>query len=288
MNLVSVFYDLLGRDKIAEAPARHRERFGKTVDYHRSLAHALNRGDRNVAYVAVSKLGVNFVRNYHKVVFYDNGYEFFDFFAGHYRARGVVRERENQDFRPVGDCRFEPLGRKRKALFGDERNFARFTAHKRNVGGVADVAGRGNKHFVTGSYERTERHIDSLARADRGNDFVFGGVVEVEAIFKVRRNFATELDKSGVRSIRRFAVLNGLDRGFADFPRRDEIGFAHAQRNAVFHFGGYVEKFSYSADGHSHDAGIQFFFVIHGCTTSLSSSSDSNTTPSVLYFLRIK
>jgi len=82
--------------------------------------------------------------------------------------------------------------------------------------------------------------------------------------------------------------LNGLYGGVADFPRGDEIGFAHAQRNTVVKLGRDVEKAPYTAFRQVFYALIYKSVVVHGCTISLLVSGLSMTTPSILYFLRIK
>jgi hypothetical protein len=71
------------------------------------------------------------------------------------------------------------------------------------------------------------------------------------------------LDKSRIGGVARYPVLYGFDCSFAADLGRDEIRFAHSERNTVGHRRRDVEVFSDAGGLHFVSDFTEIFFVIH-------------------------
>ena len=80
---------------------------------------------------------------------------------------------------------------------------------------------------------------------------------------KIIGNFVTQLGKSGVGGVIRFALLQRADTCFTDVPRGDEVRLTDRQRNGIRHFGEQIKEFADSGRLDLLDAFGKNGFIIH-------------------------
>ena len=236
---------------------------------------------------AVGEFGIDLVRNDQKVVFFEDGYDFFELFARHDAARRVVGIGEHERLGFGGDRRLERFGREYESVFLHAAHGNGRSARKKHAGQVGHISGVGNQNFVARLADGAQDEVDALARADRHDD-VLGGIFGGKALRHISGDKLAQGGQPAVARVLGVSALDALDRRVADVPRRYKIRLAHAEGDGVLHLRHDVEKLADAARLEVFRAFIDKTF--HACTEILRSLSSSAPVivPSILYFLRMK
>ena len=234
---------------------------------------------------AVAQLGVDFVADHDQIMTDDNLRQLFQLLAAHHRAGGVVGIGQDDALGARRNGRIHRLRGEGEGvgLVGGHGHGA--TAGKDNAGGVADVAGLRDEDFIAGVGNQPQAEVDALACAHGNQNFVFGVVLKLEAVFHIARDFLAQRGQAPVAGVLRFAVQQAVDGRVADVVGGYKVRLAHAQRNGAGHGGGHVKKLADAAFGHGGNFRVHVAvgFKAHAVTTSLLSSSLlSKMTPSDL------
>ena len=207
--------------------------------------HSGQRRDADVA-LLVAELAVNFVRDYEQVVLEYHGDELFEVGALHYRARRVVRVRDEQGLR-LGRYRgLELLRLKAELRLRGELYRHRHAVCEPDARLVGDVARLGIDDLVAGVQRRAECDVYRLAAANREDYLVLRVVNEAVLAVHVVRDLVAQLGQTGVRGVEGAPFLKRVDAFFADVPRSVEVRLADAERDDVGYLVRDVEQPAYA------------------------------------------
>ena len=226
--------NVCGTASIADAEARHRVSFGKTVQENGAFPHSRNRGDGRVVAVE-SQLGINFVGN-DEHVFFDG--ELGDLFEQFPRrgAAGRIRREVNQKslysglpgFAKGFDCDGEFVFR--LCFHGDGFRVAKF-----NRRAIRNVARLVVDDFVARIENCAQHGIECFGNADRRDNFRFRIVFRTVIGGDVFGNFFAQRNQTAVVRVTGVPAFKRGNCGVANMKRRNEIRFADPERNRVFH-----------------------------------------------------
>ena len=155
--------------------------------------------------------------------------------ALHDCARGIVRERQNEHLRFVGDRRAQIVRFQTEVVLVLGVDNDRYAACHDGQRFVADERGLGNDDLVASFHQRAEREVDRLAAADGDERLCLRFICNAKASFVVFGDFFQQVCKAAVGRIPCSALLQTADALVADVPRRLEVGLADAQRDHVLH-----------------------------------------------------
>ena len=152
----------------------------------------------------------------------------------------------------------------------------RHTAGQGGDGLVAHKAGLRDDDLVPGLHQRADAHINGFAAAHRDEHLVQRVVVQAHAALQILCHLGAQLLQACIGGVAGAAMLQTLDAGFAHGPWRFEVRLAHAQTDALGHFGSQIEKFADAGGAHGLSGRRDQFIVVHHSTVhSLSSISSS-------------
>ena len=101
-------------------------------------------------------------------------------------------------------------------------------------------------------------------------------VVQAHAAFQILCHLGAQLLQACVGGVAGAAMLQTLNAGFAHGPWRFKVRLAHAQTDALGHFGSQIEKFADAGGAHGLSGRRDQLIVVHHSTVhSLSSISSS-------------
>ena len=152
----------------------------------------------------------------------------------------------------------------------------RHTAGQGGDGLVAHKAGLRDDDLVPGLHQRADAHINGFASAHRDEHLVQRVVVQAHAALQILCHLGAQLLQACVGGVAGAAMLQTLNAGFAHGPWRFKVRLAHAQTDALGHFGSQIEKFADAGGAHGLSGRRDQFIVVHHSTVhSLSSISSS-------------
>ena len=227
--------------RVADAPAGHGKRLGKSVQENRALLHAGQARDARVNALE-RQLGINFVAQHDQIFFHRELRDGFDLRAVAGAAGGIARQIEHQNFAARLPRGAERIHGEREAVLGERRHGHGNAVRERDARRIADVARLMIHHLVAGIDERAAGEVEALADADGDDDFVFRRVADVEVFLHVAADGAAQFEEAEVGRVMRLAFFERVDAGLADVPGRVEIRFADAERDGVLHLGDDVKK----------------------------------------------
>lgn len=268
VDLVNDVDDGLGSADIAQSPARHCEGFGEAADDDGALSHAFERGDGAELDAVVDQLAVDLVRENDKVVFEDDGGEFFEVALLHDRAGGVVGECDEYGFGAGGDRLLDLLHIELELVLDVALDADGRRSGEGDEGGVAHKARFGNEHLVAGGAHRSERGVESLGRADGDDDLACGIVAHADETVKIFAYRLAQFHETGVGCVLSLAFEDAVDRRLAERAGGDEVGFADAQGDAVLSGGCDLEELSDAGRLHISCDGVKDALIIYHISTS--------------------
>ena len=260
---------------VAQPPAGHGVALGKAVDHHRPLPHPGQGGDGHVP-GPVGQLGVDLVRQDDDAGAPQHLGHGLQILPGHHRAGGVVGVGHDEQLGAGGDGLPQRLGGQAELVLGLAGQVDRHAPRQGGDGVVADKAGLGDDDLVPRGHQGADAHVDGLAAPHRDQDLPHGVVAQVHPALQVAGDLDPQLLQAGVGGVLGVAHLQRFDACLPDGPGGLEIGLAHAQADALGHFGGQVEKFADAGRTHGRRGRRDQLIVIHHSTIhSLSSISSS-------------
>ena len=234
--------------------------------------------------VAVVQLGVDFIRENHDVGIPQHLGNGLQVLPLHHRAGGVAGEGHDEQLGLGGDGRLQLGGGEAELVFRLQRHRHRHAAGEGGDGLIAHKAGLGDDDLVAGGHQAADAHVNGLAAAHRDQDLAQRVVGKAEPPVHIGGDLLPQLLHTGVGGVAGLALLQALDARVPDAPGGLEVRLAHAQADAVVHFGGDVEKFTDARGPHfGGRRGNQTAVIHHSVAHSLSSgSSSAYITPSFL------
>jgi hypothetical protein len=219
---------------VADAPAGHRERLGKTVQKNRAFLHAGQARDADV-FAFKREFGINFVAEDEQIFFDGELRDGFELRAVAGAAGGIARQIQHEQLAaglPRGDQRFSG---EREIILGKRRHGNRLAVRERDARMITHVARLVKHHLVAGIDQCADSNINRFGHTDRDDDFVLGPVADVEIVFDVTIDGAAQFDEAKVRGVVRLAFFQRVNRRFANMPGRVKIRLADAERDHVLH-----------------------------------------------------
>ena len=184
---------------------------------------------------AVGQLGIDLVGKDKDILLDADLRDLLEIVTLHDRARGIVRERQNEHFRFVGDRRAQVVRSETEVILVFGVDDDRYAACHYGQRLVADERGLGNDDLVPSFHQRAEREVDRLAAAHGDERLRLRLICNAEAPFVVFRDFLQQVGKAAVGRVPCSALLQTADALVADMPRRLEIRLADTQRDHVLH-----------------------------------------------------
>ena len=201
--------------------------------------------------------------------------------ALHHAAGGVVGVGQNQQLGAGCDGVFQLFGPEAELVLRTGGNVHRHAAGEGGDRLVADEAGFRDDDLVPRLHQRADGKVDGLAAAHRDQDLVLLAVMQVKPAGQIVADLHPQLLHARVGGVAGAALLQGADGRVPHAPGRFEVRLAHAQRDALRHLGGQIEKLA--DPGRTHLLGRrrkQRIIIHHSTVHSLSSISSSwNSTP---------
>ena len=261
---------------IAQTPAGHGVSLGEAVHHDGALGHAGQGGNGNMRPQAVVQLGVDLIGEHHDVGAAQHLSYRFQILALHHRTGGVVGKRHDEQLCLGGDGCFQRIGTQAELVLLTAGHMHRHTAGQGGDGLVAHKAGLRDDDLVPGLHQRADAHINGFAAAHRDEHLVQRVVVQAHAALQILCHLGAQLLQACVGGVAGAAMLQTLNAGFAHGPWRFEVRLAHAQTDALGHFGSQIEKFADAGGAHGLSGRRDQFIVVHHSTVhSLSSISSS-------------
>ena len=221
--------DVLRGGEPADAPARHRVRFGNAVDDDRALLHLFaDLRDGEVLHAVVDELGVNFVGEHPDARLFADLADGADLRLGIHRARGVGRGVEDEHLRFGGDRLLEVVGRDFKVVFLVPLDEHAHAAADFDHLGVGEPVRRGDDDLVPLLDEREHRIEDGVLCA-RGYDDLRHIVVQPLLLLEFFGDLLAQGGKAGRGRILGAAVIERLFRRVDDMLRGIEVRLAGAE-----------------------------------------------------------
>ena len=197
-------------------------------------------------------------------------------FPLHHGTRGVVGERHDDQLGLGGNGRFESVCFEAELILLTAGHMDRYPAGQGGDGLVADKAGLRDDHLIPGLHNGADAHINGFAAAHGHQHLPQGVVVQVHPALQISADLRPQLFQTCVGGVAGAAMLQALDACFPHSPRCFEIRLAHAQTDALGHFGSQIEKFADAGGAHGLSGRRDQFIVVHHSTVhSLSSISSS-------------
>ena len=235
--------DLLRSARIAESPAGHGVALGKSVDQDRALAHAGQRCDGHMLRT-VGKFAVDLIRDNDDILLDAHLRDGLEVFLRHDGAGRIVREREHEKFRLLGDRVAKFLRRQAEFIFLLKRDLHRHALCQDDARLVTHVARLRDDDLIARADHGADCKIDRLAAAHRHEDLSLRLIQNAVVPVYIRTDLVAQLHKTRVRRIVRARFLEGVDALLADVPRRRKIRFADTQTDGALHLRDDVEKFA--------------------------------------------
>ncbi len=105
---------------------------------------------------------------------------------------------------------------------------------QRNAGRVADVARFVVDDFIAWIDERSQGDVERFAHSHRDQDLPPRIVPDAESRIEADRDGVAQSRQAQIGRVGGPASFEGVDGGFADVPRRDEIRLSHTEGNHVW------------------------------------------------------
>ncbi len=226
--------DLLGAAGIADAEARHGIGLGKSVQKDRALLHFGQRSDADV-FALECQLGIDFVGDNDEVMALNDVRNILQFRPAHRAAGGIGRKIQNHRLGFGRDRFFNRLSRDGKPVFRSARYRHSHSMRHRDAGRIAHVTWLMINDFVARIDNGAEGDIHRLADTDGDQNFAFVIVRDVEVFFEADADRLAQLGQSEVGGVARSSALQGVNGGFTNMPRGDEIRLADPQGDDVLH-----------------------------------------------------
>ena len=241
-----------GAAGVTDAEARHREGLRETVEEDRALAHARQRGDRDVI-AFEGELGVDLVGSDQQVLLDGELGDGLELGAIGGAAGRVGREVQDEQL-AAGLPGGAQGGRiERELVGGDGADRDGLGVAERDARSVAHVAGLVVEDLVAGVERRAQEDIERLGDADGPEDLGLGIVFRTVITGDVARDLLAELLGAAVVRVGSATLLKRSDRGLADMIRRDEVRLADAERDRVLHLGDDGEEIADARLGQGRD-----------------------------------
>jgi hypothetical protein len=254
MNLHHRFDQLRRTAGVTDAKASHRIGFGKPMQENRAFAHAGKAGDAGVL-AFEREFRINFVGQDQQIVTKDHVGNLQQIRARHCAASWIRREIQHDRFASWRDDGFDRLGGDGEIIFGFARNRDWNPIGECDARRITDVTRLVINNFVARITNSAQSNIERFADANCNNDLRLRIVGDVEILLDHRGDGFAQFRKAEIRSVSRAAVFERVNGRFANVPRRDEIGFAHAERNDALLALNDVEEF---ADARARDFANSF------------------------------
>ena len=219
---------------VADAEAGHGIGLGKTVQKNRALQHPGQGGDADVLPLE-GEFGIDLVSDHQQIVAPHDGGDLLQVGVGHGAAGRVGREIQHQRLAPGSDDLLDVLRANREAVFRLAGHSYGHAVRHGDAGRVTDVARFVINDLIARIDQRAERDIHGLAHADGDEDLVGWVVRQPEPPLQADGNGLAQFEQTEVGGVTGPALFQGKDGGFADVPRGDEIGFAHAKGDDILH-----------------------------------------------------
>ena len=178
MDLLDALHDRFRGEHVAEAPTGNRVRLAQAAAFDSAFEHPRERRNIRMAVGRIDNMFVNLVRNHVKVVFYRQGGDYREFFAGKdlpARVRGVAQH-ERLHARLLHGA-FQNVGIEAQ-IHGRKRHVNRSRPAENRVGGIILVKRRKKHDFIARIANRHHRGHHGLGTATRNDDFLLRVVAQ--------------------------------------------------------------------------------------------------------------
>ena len=162
--------DLFGRAGVAQTPACHRKRLGKSVDIYCAVAHPRQGRDRDILFILIGQLGINLIGKHEQVVLDNDIRNRLQILAFHDRSGRIVRKWQDEDLGLVRDSLLQLLRRQTEIVFFLQLNDLRHAACQHRAGQIGHVARLRDQHLIARIDHRPQRNVNGFAAADRHKD----------------------------------------------------------------------------------------------------------------------
>ena len=193
--------------------------------------------------LVIDDLGIEFVRNHDKIVLFCDLRDIAQHRLGQRRTgriRGIVQQYRLGLLR---DGLADIVRIDLETVLVARRNRNRNAVNELDVRRIRYIARFDDDHLIARIDDSAKREVERLTHADGDDDLLVRRVAGRRLLIDLLSEQGPQFEQPPVRSIMRIAVLDRVDPLIGDLPRRDEIGLAHSERNAVRHRIDYIKKF---------------------------------------------
>ena len=229
--------DLLGAGGVADAPAGHGIGLGNAVDDDGLLLDLrAEGGDAAVLFVVVDELFVDLVGDDVEAALHGQIGDGLKLRAAPDAAVGVVGRVDDERLRPVGDVGTQHVGGDDEVVLLAAAHHHRHAAGHAHHLGIAQPAGRGQKHLVAGIEQHAQGCEDGLLRA-AGDDHLRGRVVHAVVQMELFADFLAQIQRARHGRVARDARVDGEFARVVDVFRRAEVRLAGGKTDHVHALG---------------------------------------------------